>query len=520
MNKLFTTFLLMVFSIISYAQELNITIGPITETKNDIENVGQVKDKIYTIMTNDKGTEKSLIIYDQNLNLQKESQFYNKKADGNGVISGNFDYYKSLFFKDYILHFFSTFETKSKTKLLLVQQSDLDGNFIGKFTVIEEIKGTKNNAGSFAVICNEDSTMFAVLKFPPYNKNANQNISLSTYNADLTKMNTKDIAFPYQDKNAKFKDAFLSNDGDIFLLMYVELNKKDVVESEDNDFYSIIKTHIASNNPVTEYQMKLKGKNMIDVFIKLNNNNNQIVCTGFYSNINTTAKRTKDIDGFSMMTISTKDDSIIKQISKDFPQQLVYQLLSKDPDKELKEDQGIPDKFIFNGIYPKPDGSMMVTSEYFDIYTICTPKTPCRYFYDRFNVLLINIDKNGEIQNFIDLPKEQTIVNNLKLRPTTSYITMQKGNEFVIVYNDHEDNQHRQITRGKDVQEMMDPEEESIVTIVKINEKGEIKKEFFQVDKTLKVTPLPLFGMKIGEGKYAMPLYNKKRSGLIKYEIK
>lgn len=120
MNKLFTTFLLMVFPFISYAQELNITIGPITETKDDIENVGQVKDKIYTIMTNDKGTEKSLIIYDQNLNLQKESQFYSKKVDGIGVINSKFDYFQSLFFKNSILHIFSTFETKSKSKLLLV----------------------------------------------------------------------------------------------------------------------------------------------------------------------------------------------------------------------------------------------------------------------------------------------------------------------------------------------------------------------------------------------------------------
>ncbi len=520
MNKLFTTFLLMVFPFISYAQELNITIGPITETKDDIENVGQVKDKIYTIMTNDKGTEKSLIIYDQNLNLQKESQFYSKKVDGIGVINSKFDYFQSLFFKNSILHIFSTFETKSKSKLLLVQKSDLDGNFIGELKVIEEIKDTKKFISKFAVVCNEDSTMFAVLKFPDYKNTANQNISISTFKADLTKVNTKDIVLPHQDINAVYKDAFLSNDGDVFLAMYVELNKKDAVKNEDNDFYSIINTHIANNNPISEYQMKLNGKNMVNVFIKLNNNNNQIICTGFYSNINTTAKRTRDIDGFSIMTISTKDDSIIKQFSKDFPQQLIYQLLSRDLDKELKEDQGISDNYIFNGIYPKPDGSMMVTSEYFQVYSICHQyNQPCTDFYDRFNVLLINIDKNGEIQNFIDLPKEQTIVNNLKLRPTTSYITMQKGNEFVIVYNDHEDNQHRQITRGKDVQEMMDPEE-SIVTIVKINEKGEIKKEFFQVDKTLKVTPLPLFGMKIGEGKYAMPLYNKKRTGLIKYEIK
>lgn len=519
MNKLFTTLLLMVFSFISYAQELNITIGAVSKTKNDIVNMAQVKDKIYTIMSNDKETEISLMIYDQNLNLQKESQFFNKKGDGNGVISGNFGYYKSIFFKNNILHFFSAFETTSKSNLLLVQQTDLEGNFIGKFTVIDEIKEAKKNTGSFSVISNEDSTMFAVLKIPAYNKYANQSISLSTYKADLTKVNIKDIAFPYQDKYASFERAFLSNNGDIFLLMYVGLKNEDVVKSEDDDFYSIIATHIADNNPVTEYQMKLKGKNMKDVLIKLDNKNNQIVCTGFYSNIKTTAKRAIDIDGFNMMTISTKDGSIVKQVTKEFPQQLVNQLLSKDTDRKLKKDQGISNNYIIEGIYPKPDGSTMVTSEYADAYIICSKKGGCREYYFRNNGILINIDKNGEVQSFIDLPKNQTIINNRTFRPATSYLTMQKENEFVLIYNDHAKNQNREISRAKDAYLMSKPLK-SVVTILKINDKGEIKKEFFKLDKTLKVTPLPMFGMKIGEGKYVMPLYNKKRSGLIKFEIK
>jgi|GEM_PF-4414743 len=516
MRKILILTLAALFCLQLSAQKTRVTVGKMYKTKQEILQTAQVGDNIFATTSNPKGTKLSLISFDKSLNFKNEMVFFDKKAKNTtNTLQGNFDFIKAYFFKDKVLYFFQTFEKTNNQTLLLCQQADYNGNFIGKFTVIDQIDDSKKrNSGKFDLVISEDSTKFAVVKHLPYDKKADESVITTSFTPDLKQIATKEVQFPFKDKNAGIWQMQLSNKGDLYFVLYVQLEKKQQQKGEDNDFFSLISVNLSTDKNVSEYRLTLPQKNMLDAAIKIDNKNSRILASGFYSDIKTSAKRTKDIDGFYYLSLDETTRKVITQETKQFPANLVNQLASKDEDKKVKEGQGISNTFEIVGFYAKPDGSMLIVSEI--RYVIITyMRNVAFYDYYRNNLLLISVSGDGKDIAFYDVPKRQRMTNNYSF---LSALTMQNGNDFVFAFLDNPKNIEKDIKNAKDASYMFNPKK-SVLSLIKLSGKGKISRDDVQLDKSMKAIPIPLMGKKIGEGKYIIPLYKKKNIGMLKFEL-
>lgn len=498
------------------AQKTKVTVGKIYKTKQTIIQTAQIRDNVHAITCDNKLTKFSLLTFDKSLTLNKETVFFDKKAKSTtNTLQGNFDFMKAYFFEDKVMYFFQTFEKTNKKTLLLCQQADYNGKFIGKFTVIDEILDSKKkNAGRFDIVISEDSTKFAVIKHLPFDKKADESLVATLFTPDLQQIATKEVTFPFKDKNSTIVQAQLSNKGDLYFVLYVQLENKQKQKGEDDDFFSLVSVNLPTDKNVVEYRLTLPQKNMTDISIKIDNKNGRILASGFYSDIKTSAKRTNDIDGFYYLSLNETTREVIMQKTKQFPAKLINQLASKDADKTVKENQGISNKFDIIGFYAKPDGSMLIVSEI--RYTIVTyMKGVAFYDHYRNNLLLISISANGDDIAFYDVPKRQKTVNSYYF---LSALTMQNNNDFVFAFLDNPKNIDKTIKNAKDASYMYNPQK-STLSLIKLSADGKISRDDVKLDKKMKAIPIPLMGKKIGEGQYIMPLYKKGSIGILRFDL-
>lgn len=518
MRKIFISFIVLGLVSSIYAQDVKMIMSE-TQKKADMLRVGRIGDKNYVITQNFKERNFALNIYNDNLKLLQTSVFKEKGGEKSGLAGKGFDYLNTLFMKDRVLIFFTTFEKTSKQRLLICQKVDLNGKFEGDFTQIDEIQAKrKGNSGNFAVYASEDSTQFLALQLTPYEKNAEEEIEVTTFDTNLKKIANKKIILPYKDKNTRVIGARLSNKGDVFLLVNVIKERKEKTKGNDIDFYSVIGVNLSSDNKLVEYNLEMQKKNITDVAIRIDNENNQILATGFYSNIKTNAIWTRDIDGSFVMRIDIDSKKIVNESQKDFPKELVNQLAGKDLDKKVKNDKGISNKFDIVGFNKRDDNSMLIVAEnrWVDAVTTCSNNICITtYIYHNHNILLIDVAPDGQIKSFYDIPKKQIMQNTSFYQ---SFATMQKNNEFIFVFNDNAKNIDREIVNIKDVKTMNNPKT-ACLSFMRLSENGKLSRENVTFDKKNKITVAPKFGVKIGEGQYVMPYYKKNEFGVLKLEF-
>ena len=512
--------LLVVLGLISgsYAQEVKMTMSE-TQKKVQMLHVGRINDKNYVVTQNFKEKNYALDIYNDNLTLLQSSVFKEKGGEKSGLAGKGFDYLNTLFMKDRVLIFFTTFEKTSKQRLLICQKVDLNGKFEGDFTQIDEIQAKrKGNSGNFAVYMSEDSTQFLALQLTPYEKNAEEEMYVTTFDSNLKKIAAKKVNLPYKDKNTRVIGARVSNNGDVFMLVNVIKERKEKTKGSDNDFFSIIGVNFSSDNSLVEYNLEMKKKNITDAGFRIDNENNQLLVTGFYSNIKTNAVWTNDIDGSFIMRIDIDSKKIAKENQKDFPKELVNQLAGRDLDKKVKAGQGISNRFDIVNMLKRDDNSMLVVAEnrWIDAITTCTNNVCITtYVYHNRNILLIDVDADGKIKSFYDIPKRQ-VMNNTSFYQ--SFLTMQKHNEFIFVFNDNPKNIDKKIINIKDVKAMNNPGK-ACLSFIRLSENGKLSRENVTFDKKSKITVAPKFGVRVSEGQYIMPYYKKNDFGILKLEF-
>jgi hypothetical protein len=481
-------------------------------------NVGRIGNKNYVVVRNFKEKSFALNIYDDKLTLLQSSVFKEKGGEKSGLAGKGLDYLKTLFMKDRILIFFTTFERETKQRLLICQRVDLNGKFEGEFTQIDEIQAKrKGNSGVFSVSASEDSTKFLALQLTPFERNAEEEIVATTFNSNLGKIASQRVNLPYKDKNTRVIGARVSNKGDVFLLVNVLKERKEKAKGDDKDFYSVFGVDFSAKGLV-EYNLDMKKKNITDVAIRIDNANNQILATGFYSNIKPGTILTKDIDGFFVMRIDINTKKIVTEKQKDFSAELVNQLAGKQLDKKVKDGKGISAKFEIMGFYRRTDNSMLITAEqrWVDEVTVCGRGGCVTYYtYHDHNILLIDVAANGDIKAFYDIPKKQ--INRVSAF-YHSFLTMQKNNEFIFVFNDNLKNVDKEIVNIKDVKTMSNIKK-ACLSLLRLSKDGKIARENVTFDKKSKIRVVPRYGIKINEGQYIMPYYIKNDLGILKLEF-
>lgn len=499
-------------------------------TSSSISTSGRIGDKLYVTKADSKKNVYSLLIYDRTLKLEKEFIFKQPNCKGiSNCINKNFDYERTLFFKDKILLFFDTYEKDSKTRMLFCQQVSLDGQFIGNLTEIDRISAKKkSNSGNFKIEASEDSTKFVVIQNPPYEKKADEKFLFKVYNGNLENLSNSAITLPFKDKDVAIDDYYISNKGDIYMLLNIAIEKKKKAKGQDDEYYSLLCLNSSTDNSLADYRLQIPNRNIVDISIRVDNKNNTVLCSGFYSDIKSSAKWAFDLDGFFHLNVDVKSQKILSQSYKNISDDLVKQLNGQREDKEIKDTKGVRGTFKIRDQVIRSDGSSMIVAESRWVravercrtssngVTICTTN----YYYYRNNIFVIAISSEGEVQAFYDIPKKQLSVNDNGLY--SSFMLIEKDDRIFFIYNDNPKNMDPEMTTIRDVKLFKLPKS-GILVATELLPDGRYTKQLLVSNKERKMVARLEGGFKVDNGVYICPITTFPKFtklSFIRFEVK
>ncbi|MDR1679299.1 MAG: hypothetical protein LBR81_05915 [Prevotellaceae bacterium] len=479
---------------------------------------GQIGEKVYMIYGSSK--EKKMLIYNSNLELQKEVEIQARGGDKRGIIGKDFSYRTAMFFEDGILCFFETYEKSSKSRMLLCQRLDTDGNFVGDLTLIDQIQANKkSNSGSFMLESSEDNTKFLVVQNEPYDKKADEKFILKTFDGKLNKLAEKEVSLPYMDKNASVSDYYLSNRGDVYLMVEVDKEKSEKVKGEDDSFFILYCVNLSKDGSLSEFKVELPSKAIKRAALRIDNESNTVMLSGFYSDIKTRASSTRDIDGFFSLSIDMAANKLLTQGYKELSNEIINQLRGKKADAKVKEGKGIDLSFSILDYIRRPDGSSIIVAEknFISQVTHCNQYGACYtiYYYNNHNIFLIGLSATGEVQAFYDIPKRQTVSGNGMYN---SVSIMEKDGKIVFLYNDNKKNATRDIKTFKDAKVMNNPQK-AVLTAVEFSGNGDMRGAQIPLDKKMKPIPTPRYAREVSKGVYIVPAIKRGGIALLKFEL-
>ena len=494
---------------------------PLKATKKAvILNSGQIGDKIYAIK-HDK-SEYSMLIYDSNLKFLKETLFKKRNCKEGDCIDGHFDYKRTLFFEDRILVLFQTFEKSTKNRLLLCQTFDLNGDFVGNLTIIDNIPASKkSNSGSFHIEHSKDKSKFVVIQAAPYDKKADQQYAFKVYDGNLNNLSNSSIELPYKDKNTSIYNYYLSNKGNVYMLLRVEFEKDQKQKGEDKKFFSVLSLNSSTDNSLSEYVVQLSHKGIVSIDIQIDNENNHISCAGFYSDFKGSQTVAKDIDGVFYLNIDVDTQKVLSENYKPIDKKMIAQLLGKKEGAKIKDTKGISTTFRINDFVKLPDGSSYVIAENFRIVekTVCN-KYGCitTYTYHYNNIFAIGISKEGTIQTLTDIPKAQ--ISSYSATAFFSYLVMQKDDKVFLLFNDNIKNLQNNAKTIRDVKSLTSENKASLI-LTELKPNGQYtKQELFSNNKS-KIAAKVVSGFRLSEGCYVVPVVGKGSAlGFIRIDLK
>ncbi len=512
MKKLVLTLSILLLALIVFSQDPKVTFSQKLKVARgtDIRNACRVGDKIFVIETDGLGTSKmNMSVYDaSSMSLLSKRRFKDRSCKGDpNCIDNDFGYRRTLFFKNSMIMIFQSYDRTSDQNCLFAQKLDNDGNFVGKLIIIDKIPSKKrNNAGEFSIEVSEDSTKFLIINQPPFDKKADATMNFKVYNPQLENLSSSKLATDEKDKNSDVMDQLLGNDGKIYVLMKVELEKKQRKRGQSSFYYSVY-TVDPTDQSVAEYQVVLPKKNIEDLAIKLDNDRNKVICTGFYSDLKSSEYTGKDIDGFFYMRVNVKTSEVEVSGTKPIDKKMVLELKEK---RKLKDGEGISKTFDIVKIINHLDGTVTLLAEnrYLIIKRTTTTTangattTTTTYHYYRKNIFVIKIDKDGGVNSFIDIPKYQYTVDDGGVY--SSFLAMESDDRLLLIYNDHRDNVSAEVKTFKDCKRMP-MLKKAVLVMVEVMPDGSYTKKILQDNVKTGSTFLPESGFRISNGTYVVP---------------
>ena len=366
MKKVFFFFIICCFSAVVQAQDIEVKFGPMTpETRSTmIRNAHVVGDKVFTVQSIDPRDKRmSVVLYDAQTLTKNDSRFFKQFncGDEKDCLESEYEYNRTSFFKENVVMFFETFDRKNDDHILWAQRTDFEGNFVGEMKKIDKIEAKrKSNAGTFLIEMNNDSTQFVVITNPPFKRYNDEKFNFSIYGSDLKLLHSASLALPMKDKNVSLQDYYLDNNGKVYILAHVELEKKDREKGKARDYYTMFVINTETKD-VAEFALNLEKRDVQDATIRLDDENGKVLCAGFYSDLKAGKTYGNDIDGFFYMTIDIASLTVEKVGTKKIEKKVILELMNR---KKAREGQGLSNNFEILRVIGRSDGSTTIVAEH------------------------------------------------------------------------------------------------------------------------------------------------------------
>lgn len=385
--------------------------------------------EVFTISYKEKATSYDYLIETYDTELKKTiTEKLNLKHNGKKL-----RYYFTAYSNKKLYLFTIQKDVEAKQKNLFFQEIDtktLKPKGEQK-QLVSTKRLSKKQEGKFSYSFSDDKSKIAIFASDGTTEDGKTNDFMAfVFDKDMNLLWEKDITLDYQDyKTYMYRFFRVDNDGNIYVqgLLFAKTEEK-----ENRDYSSIL--HIYKNQGETqrEYEISL-GDYFIKKIVFEVNEQNEIVCTGFYSE--EYGYTTKGI--FLIRIDQETGEEKFRKITE-LGEDLLKVILSK---KELKK--GAKEIYKYNIIKTihQDDGSILLVAEQYEAKTVrsadfktgTSGNKATYYFYN--DIIVINISVEGDIEWVSKIPKTQATPK--EETSLSSFIFLFRDDDLHFIFNDH-----------------------------------------------------------------------------------
>jgi hypothetical protein len=451
---------------------------------------------------------------------------------------------KSRFVKDvvmldrrlWVLSYFYN-EKHEKTYLFAQEISKSTLNLSKDMVKIAE-QDQKNNAKEdvFTVAMSRDSSKIVVFNRQP-NSNKQQEFSLAVFNSEFTELWSKDAKLPYSRKNFGIEDYQVDNQGNVYLLGIIYTEGSARLERRGKATYQYDIVAYRRDDSTTdshEYKVDMKDRFVSDLSFKIADDGD-LICAGFYSD-----KGAKSVKGACFFKINPKTHDQTSISSRPFDFKFMTANLSEKSKERAKmatakgdvqDEPELYDYSIDKLITRSDGGVIMIAEQYFiderlrynnnsfgyggfgggwgnsgfgnpysvynDPYNRNNNRQP-DYYFNYNDIIVVNIQPDGEIAWSARIPKRQVSVNDFG--QYSSYGMSIVADKLCFIYNDDPKNLD---PRAKKISAET-PDKYSVVTIAEVDRNGEVKRSPLFQNKENGVVVRPKLSKQVGRRELAI----------------
>jgi hypothetical protein len=389
-------------------------------------------------------------------------------------------------FGDRILVFTSYFNKKEKTNTLYLRTFNAeDMKPVQKLKRVCSLDVERKRAqGGFDVRVSPDDKFLLVVQHLPVDKSDRERVKLFVYDGEMNMNWEQEVSVPYPDNEFVITSIRLANDGSVVILGKKYAEKREAREKRKDQLptyeYHILVYHGNGAAP-EDHTLRVADKFLQDLTFNVGNEGD-ILCGGFFGN-----KGTSSIAGVFFLRLDRRTKEIVHSSFNTFDKDFVTSYMTekeekkatKQADKKGEEVEMV--NFDLSEIIRRDDGGAVMIGEQFQLTVVhsCTTtqgggqtcRTSYHYYYN--DIIVVNVDPNGNIEWAAKVPKRQHSVNDGGYY--SSYTVAVKEDLIYLMFNDSGKNLF--LKDGNKVEPMRLNNKEAMITLATVDREGRVTRE-------------------------------------------
>ena len=391
---------------------------------------------------------------------------------------------------DYPVLFASYFNSDKDKIELYGRKYNLEGEAIGKESKIADFPATrKSQLDALKFVQSSDSSSMLAFYSEKFDKYANEKMVFQLFNQDLDIIWNRSIEFPYTNRNFEIHRTLVDPKGRVYILVKVRFEKEDVDRKAGPRYRYSLVTFASDSTLVEDYEINL-GSNYISDIDMLFDENNRVVCSGFYSE-----RGIGQAAGTFYMEIDRNKKEVLNKTLSAFDKSFAASFMES---AKVKGKLELSD-FKLDHFVRFRDGSLGLIAEQFLVDQVCfqdfrTGMYNCNYYYYYNNIIIVKLDSLGNMIWTADIPKYQESSNDGGFY--ASYAFAFDGDNLHFIFNDNPKNL---IEKNQKNASVMNNVRRSVPVYARITGDGQFSRRQVSSEKRQRLFFVPNYSSQISE---------------------
>ena len=400
------------------------------------------------------------------------------------------DWEDLMFLKDKVLLFTSVYRKDQKRTTLYARSYDLTD--LHSLQPLQELlvleAESKKDRGWFRLEAEPDSTGFRLWATAAGQGEHRSLMSeVKYYSSDLKLAREAEEWFerPYPPDEYDTETSFIEKDGTRYVMVrkYPEKRETKQRKREGKPSYDmVLAVYDKGIGKPALYPLDAGEHFLQDLRMELDQEQNEIICAGFYGN-----KGSWSVRGAVVMKLDRTTKAVKHQNFKEFDREFITSYMTEKEERKAtkKADKKGEDlelyEYDLDEIILRDDGGAVLVGEQYYSYVQTITSTDAQgrmisrtvYHYVYNDIIVVSIDRKGDIEWAVKVPKRQHTTNDGGYY--SSYGLTVKGDRMYFVFNDNGKNLF--LSQGSKVEQFDLKGKEALITLVTVDATGRVTRE-------------------------------------------